>query len=327
MAMTGSPAVLDKELPHGLVAEMAHLSSLPVAADFSFFVEELRARFGVSLDAVLLYGSCLRAREIADGIADFYVVVNSYHSAYRQSHLASLNAWLPPNVFYLEISAQEKTLRAKYAVVSTEDFERGTRRWFHPYLWARFAQPVRLLYVRDEIVRQRIHFSLAHAVTTFLDQVVSAFESGEVTVEEIWSRGLSLTYAAELRPERETRARLLAQLNLDDYARLTAYACAGRVFEGRLIALANGNYRCEIGADTRLRSLRHWKLRRWQGRILSILRLAKAAFTFQDGISYAVWKIERHTGVHVEVSPMLRRHPVLWGYKVFWKLLRRGLLR
>jgi hypothetical protein len=238
-----------------------------------------------------------------------------------------LNAWLPPNVFYLEIPAQEKTLRAKYAVVSTEDFECGTRRWFHPYLWARFAQPVRLLYVRDEAVRRRIHFSLAHAVTTFLDQTVSAFESGEVTVEEIWSRGLSFTYAAELRPERETRARLLTQLNLDDYTRLTRYACAGNVFKDRFIALAEGNYRCEIDADTRLRSLRHWKLRRWQGRILSILRLAKAAFTFQDGISYAVWKIERHTGVHVEVSPMLRRHPVLWGYKVFWQLLRRGLLR
>ena len=31
---------------------------------------------------------------------------------------------------------------------------------------------------------------------------------------------------------------------------------------------------------------------------------------------YAAWKIERHTGVRVEVTPMLRRHPVLWGLKV-----------
>jgi hypothetical protein len=138
---------------------------------------------------------------------------------------------------------------------------------------------------------------------------------------------LSLTYAAELRPERETRARHLAHLNLDDYTRLTAYACRARVFDEKLIPLADGNYRCETNADTRHRSLRHWRLRRWQGRVLSILRLAKAAFTFKDGISYAVWKIERHTGVHVEVSPILRRHPVLWGYKVFWQLLRRGVLR
>jgi hypothetical protein len=325
--MTDSLAVPDEELPDILVSEVAHLSSMPVAADFSLFVEELKLRFGASLDAILLYGSCLRAREIADGVADFYVVVNNYHNAYRESHLCYLNAWLPPNVFYLEVSAQDKKFRAKYAVVSTGDFEQGTRRWFHPYLWARFAQPVRLLHARDEVLRKRIHLSLAHAVTTFLKHAVSALKSGEVTVEEIWTRGLSLTYAAELRPERETRARQLTHLNLDDYTRLTAYACAGRMFDGKLIALADGNYQCETDTATRLRSLRHWRLRRWQGRILSILRLAKAAFTFQDGISYAVWKIERHTGVHVEVSPMLRRHPVLWGYKVFWQLLRRGVLR
>ena len=323
--MTSDTSSLD--VPNRLVSEVAHISSVQVPADFSLFVEELKSRFGASLDAVLLYGSCLRAREIADGVADFYVVVDSYRHAYRQRHLGRLNAWLPPNVFYFEVSAQEKTLRAKYAVVSVEDFERGTRCWFHPYLWARFAQPVRLLYVRNEVLRQRIHCSLAHAVMTFLKHTVSALKSGEVTVEEIWTKGLGLTYAAELRPERETRARQLTHLNLDDYTRLTAYACAGRVFDGKLIALADGSYRCETDAATRRHSLRHWRLRRWQGRVLSILRLAKAAFTFQDGISYAVWKIERHTGVHVEVSPMLRRHPVLWGYKVFWRLLRRGVLR
>jgi hypothetical protein len=325
--MKAGLTVTDEQLPHILVAEVAHLSSMPVTADFSLFVEELKSRFGSSLDAVLLYGSCLRAREIADGVADFYVVVNSYHNAYQESHLCYLNAWLPPNVFYLEVSEQDKEFRAKYAVVSTEDFEQGTRRWFHPYLWARFAQPVRLLYTRDEALRERIHLSLAHAVVTFLKHTVSALKSGEVTVEDIWTKGLSLTYAAELRPERETRARHLTHLNLDDYTRLTAYACGGRLFDEKLIPLADGNYRCETNAATRRRSLRHWRLRRWQGRVLSILRLAKAAFTFKDGISYAVWKIERHTGVHVEVSPMLRRHPVLWGYKVFWQLLRRGVLR
>jgi hypothetical protein len=31
--------------------------------------------------------------------------------------------------------------------------------------------------------------------------------------------------------------------------------------------------------------------------------------------------------VHVEITPMLRRHPVLWGYKILWQLLRKGVLR
>ncbi len=96
---------------------------------------------------------------------------------------------------------------------------------------------------------------------------------------------------------------------------------------GELEVLADGNYRCLINAADHRRSLMHWRLRRWQGKVLSVLRLTKAAFTFHDSINYAAWKIERHTGVRVEVTPLLRRHPVLWGFKVSWQLLRRGLMR
>ena len=74
-------------------------------------------------------------------------------------------------------------------------------------------------------------------------------------------------------------------------------------------------------------ALWRWRLRRWQGRILSILRLAKATFTFSNSVDYAAWKIERHTGVRVEITPLLRRHPILWGLKVAKQLLQRGVLR
>lgn len=315
----------EQQLPDSLVAEVALLCSQAVPTDFSILVAELELRFGSSLDAVILYGSCLRSQEAAEGVVDFYVVVDSYSNAYRENYLRYLNAWLAPNVFYLEASGQEKKFRAKYAVVSMADFERGTRYWFHSYLWARFAQPTRLLYVRDEVTRQRVYNALAHAVVTFLRCSIPALGSCVVDAEEIWSKGLALTYAAELRPERETRARLLTQLNLDDYTRLTAHAVPALV--GRLEALPNGYYRCRVDVAEHRRSLWHWWLRRWQGRILSVLRLTKAAFTFRDCVSYAAWKIERHTGIRVEITPMLRRHPVLWGYKVFWQLLRRGVLR
>lgn len=323
--MTNHISKSAQQLPDSLIAEVASLSSRVVPADFSVLVEELRTRFGASLDAVILYGSCLRSQDAADGVVDFYVVVDSYSNAYPEHYLRYLNAWLAPNVFYLEASRQEKKFRAKYAVVSMADFEQGTRFWFHPYLWARFAQPTRLLYARDDITRQRIYQALAHAVVTFLESGIPALGSCVVNAEEIWTGGLALTYAAELRAERETRARQLTQLNLDDYTRLTAQAAP--VLTGKLEALPDGNYRCLADAAEQRRSLRHWRLRRWQGRILSVLRLTKAAFTFCDCVNYAAWKIERHTGVRVEVTPMLRRHPVLWGYKVFWQLLRRGVLR
>ncbi|HEX8874385.1 MAG TPA: hypothetical protein VF780_07115, partial [Nitrosospira sp.] len=309
-----------------LISEMASLSSKAVSGDFLVLTEALKARFGTSLEAVLLYGSCLRAHEIGDGVADFYAVVNSYEDAYPERYLLShFNAWLPPNVFYLEVAEREKKFRAKYAVVSMADFEQGTRHWFHPYLWARFAQPSRLLYARDEVIRTRVHRALAHAVVKFLESSLPALGSSVADAEAIWINGLTHTYAAELRPERAARARQLVQLNLDDYALLTRRAMPA--LTGRLEVLADGDYRCLTGAPEHRRSLWHWRLRRWQGKVLSVLRLTKAAFTFNDSINYAAWKIERHTGVRVEVTPLLRRHPVLWGLKVSWRLLRRGVLR
>ncbi|MBA4142272.1 MAG: hypothetical protein H0X43_04530 [Nitrosospira sp.] len=323
--MADSSSIVDYKLPDDLVSGMALLSSKAVSMDFLVLVEAIKTRFGLSLDAVLLYGSCLRAHEIGEGVADFYVVVDSYTNAYPERYLRYLNAWLPPNVFYLEASRGEQKFRAKYAVVTTADFERGTRQWFHPYLWARFAQPTRLLYARDEVVRERIHDALAHAVVTFLRSSLPTLESSVANSEAIWTHGLTQTYAAELRPERAARARQLAELNQDEYAQLTAWALPA--LTATLETLPDGNYRCLADGTARQCSLRRWRLRRWQGKVLSVLRLTKAAFTFHDSISYAAWKIERHTGVRVEVTPMLRRHPVLWGFKVSWQLLRRGVMR
>ncbi|HET7060959.1 MAG TPA: hypothetical protein VFI43_02140 [Nitrosospira sp.] len=311
--------------PEALIRQIALETSEAVSEDFIVLAEAMRSRFGASLDAILLYGSCLRSREIGDGIADFYVVVSSYHKAYPQNYLRLMNDWLPPNVFYLEVERDEKKFRAKYAVVSMGHFEEGTRHWFHPYLWARFAQPSRLLHARDDAIRRRIHESLAHAVLKFLKSSLPMLGSSAVDAEAIWTNGLMQTYAAELRPERATRARQLVQLNLEDYTLLTRNALPA--LDKVLEALPGDSYHPLADAHERRRASLRWRLRRWQGKILTVLRLAKAAFTFNDSINYAAWKIERHTGVRVEVTPMLRRHPVLWGFKVSWKLLRRGVLR
>lgn len=321
------PALLSTgQLPVRLINEVAWESNKAASPDLAPLVDALNIRFGESLDAVILYGSCLHsACSLDEGIVDLYVIVDSYHKAYPERYLAKLNTWLAPNVFYLEVPHQERTLRAKYAVISTRDFEHGAQVWFHPYIWARFAQPSRLLDCRDDSVRERIYAALAHSVVTFLKSGVPALDASILDVEEIWTRCLMLTYAAELRAERETRARHLAQANLSALTRLTEAATP--MLTGILEKLDNGKYRCLTNPATQRQTLWLWRLRRWQGRILSILRLSKATLTFNNSVEYAAWKIERHSGVRVEITPMLRRHPILWGLKVAWQLLRRGVLR
>ena len=325
--MTNSVPTLPELLPEELITEISAHSTRSVSPDFPILVEALLERYGTAADGVILYGSCLRTGDLDEGIVDLYVLVDNYKNAYAQRYLSLLNAWLAPNVFYLEVSHQGRPLRAKYAVISTADFEKGAQYWFHSYIWARFAQPSRLLFVRDEKNRRRIYNALAHSVITFLASGGKTLETDTYyTVEDIWTRCLMLSYAAELRPEQETRARHLATLNLNDFTQLTktAYPALTEIFNYQ----SDGNiYLCKNTTVTRQRALKHWRLRRWQGRILSVLRLSKATLTFRDCLEYAAWKIERHTGINIEITPMLRRHPVIWGFKVMWQLLRRGIIR
>ena len=58
------------------------------------------------------------------------------------------------------------------------------------------------------------------------------------------------------------------------------------------------------------------------GKELNIARLVKAAFTFEGAARYGLWKIERHTGVHIALTPWRERHPVLAGPGVLWRVLR-----
>ncbi len=312
-------------LPPQLLTEVAAQSARVVPDAFGRLAGALQSRFGESLDAVILYGSCLHSQETREGVVDLYAVIDDYRNAYRERRLRLFNAWLPPNVFYLEIGDGEDVLRTKYAVISREDFARGCRDWFHSYIWARFAQPVRILYARDETTRDRINRSLAEAVARFLQTTVPVLGTCVVDAEEIWSRGLALTYAAELRPEKQGQPRRLTHLNLGDYGRLTA--AAAPVLEGRMQELPRGDFRCIIDAREQRSARRKWRLRRWQGRMLSVLRLIKAVFTFNHCVEYAAWKIKRHTGVTIEVTPRLQRHPILWGSSILWQLLRRGILR
>lgn len=312
--------------PDLLIQEIAIQDARPVHPAFQVFIDALRKRFGEALDAIVLYGSCLYTSDLTEGIADFYVLVSDYRLAYSGRLLAGLNAWLPPNVFYLEVPTAAGAMRAKYAVISMGDLERGARQWFHPYIWARFAQPVRLLYTRDDQTRKRVHAAQASAVLKFISTTVPVLESGPSDLETIWASGLMLTYAAELRAEREARARHLVRIDPGIYSRLTAAATPA--LSPLLSLQSDGRY--HIGPSTPMKKLGtriNWRLRRWQGRVLSILRLSKATMTFRDCLDYAAWKIERHTGIKVEITPMLRRHPILWGYKVMWQLLRRGVLR
>lgn len=307
-----------------LEAVVAAQAATPFPEDLHHVVSALQGRFGGNLFSVLFYGSCLRSGDPRDGLVDAYAVVEAYGPAYPRTWLRWANAWLPPNVFYMECATPEGPIRVKYGVLSLKDLEWGVGRWFHSYLWGRFAQPVRLAAARDPGARARLIDALTMATRTFIGQTAPCVEA-PFDAGALWRVGLELSYAAELRPEDRGRAGRLAEQEATAYAARTAAAAAGA--EPMLLAVGKGEYR--RGPGTTLSPggcRRRWWLRRWQGRLLSLARLAKAAFTFQGGVDYAAWKVERHTGVAVPVTAAMRRHPVVFGLRTVWRLLRARVL-
>ncbi len=294
----------------------------------SLLVEKILSTHGEAVQAILFYGSCLSKREDLEGLFDLYVLVNTYGSANRTSIQAALNKLLPPNVFYLEVPYGENTIRAKYAVLSLGDLQKGTSpRWFHSYLWARFCQPTAMVYVRNAVVAEQVARSLSQAIITFITRILPRI-SPQFTLRDLWSKGLELTYRSEFRPEQANRQVRLFDANPDYYEDVTRKAFAGAPFQVREID-SNGASLFTSTISSRIRAVSRftWALRIIQGKILSALRLIKGTLTFDGGVDYILWKIKRHSGVALTASPFLKRHPVLAMCVLSWRLYKRGGIR
>jgi hypothetical protein len=298
----------------------------PPTTGVRHLVAALLARLGERVQAVVYYGSCLR-RGDEEGIVDLYVLVDDYRLVYPSRGHAWLNRLLPPNVFYLESRAGDsgRTLRSKYAVISLEQLARFTSpACFQSYLWARLAQPCVLAYARDAATARRVEACIAAAVTTFVARNLPLMPPG-FTAEALWTQALLRSYRAELRPEGESAVTALVEAAPQRYRRVTAAVLPRLpVAVAAQGAMDVRRYSADIPPALRRRARVGWALRRVQGKALNVLRLAKGVLTFEGGVDYVLWKVERHSGVRIEASAFLRRHPILGAWSVAWRLYRRG---
>lgn len=292
-------------------------------------LDSLAARHHGSVLGTLLYGSCLRSGDIFDGLVDLYLLCSSYRDAYRKSALAMGNRLLPPNVFYAQHSCGERVLRSKVSVISLADFQHGcSASRFESYFWGRFAQPVAVVRVRDERTRDAIASALDDAAATLLRRALPMLpKTGTVT--DLWVDALQLSYATELRTERPGRTRelvLAAEPFYQDAARRAALD-RPRVRLDLDTSAAPPTYACTLSSTQRRRARMAWLSRRVTGKLLSIARLVKALFTFQGGLDYIAWKLERHSGEPIEIPPRVRRRPLIHSWAFFWRLYRRGIFK
>jgi len=284
----------------------------PVPAMIAATARALQAR--LRGDAMLFYGSALRDPDL-DGVLDFYVLDDDAAGRRRWRPFAFL--W--PDVGYHELEIGGRLIRAKVARMSLATFERAAAgRTADTTIWARFAQPARLVFARDEAVRARVHGAIGACILTAARfAAMLGPPSGRAT--DYWAALFAATYGTEFRIETRKRGHLILSADPDYYDAVLplAWARLGLIDDPRASAL-----RPAMPAG-RLRAWRaQWRWRRWAGKPLNVLRLVKAAWTFDGAARYALWKIERHSGVHIPLTRWRERHPVLAAPGVLFRLWR-----
>jgi len=289
-----------------LETRITHSLAASVREEVAAFAKALAEDEGA--DAVLFYGSNLRTGSL-EGVLDFYLLLPG-----RQQE----RIW--PRVGYHERVVDGVTLRAKTATLSLERFARaagGQSR--DTTIWARFVQPSALVWARNDSVREQVIAAVEGAART-AGRLAAALGPSKAPPSAYWKALFRATYAAEFRVEPPGREDSILAANAAHFEGLLplAWEDAGIAFARDGDELAP-----KLEPQPRRAILAWWTKRRRIGKTLNILRLAKATTTFDNAAAYGAWKLERHTGIALEVTPFRARHPLLAMPGAAWELWRK----
>lgn len=293
-------------MSEALSARVAAGLALPMVPEARNFAARLAEERGAL--AVLFYGSNLRTGSL-EGVLDFYVLLPG-----------PVEGGIWPRVSYHEWRDGGHALRAKVATLTLETFRAAAGgKLLDTTIWARFVQPSALAWAKDGAARDAVTGAVASAAVTAARLAV-ALGPARGREEDFWRALFRATYRAEFRVEKGGREDTILSANRAH-------------FQGLLpLALEAGGVACREEGDgalvpalhrkERKRILCWWRWRRRMGKPYNLARLVRASATFDGAARYAAWKIERHTGVPVALTPWRERHPILAAPGVLWRVWR-----
>ncbi|MBU7579904.1 MAG: hypothetical protein KAF27_05460 [Porphyrobacter sp.] len=288
-----------------LAERIAARLAAPVDPAVATFARALADAAGAQ--AVLFFGSNLRTGSL-DGVLDFYLLLPGT----RESTI-----W--PTVSYHEREHEGQTLRAKVATMQLATFARAASGDLtDTTIWARFVQPSALIWAEDDTAREAVIAAIAAAATTAA-RLAAALGPASGAAEDYWRALFRATYEAEFRVEKGGRENDILSVNADHFAGLLPIALEAA---GIAPGLTGTTLTPQLAPQARAQILGWWKRRRRMGKPLNLLRLVKASTTFEGAARYAAWKIERHTGMPVKLTPFRERFPLLAAPQVLWDLTR-----
>lgn len=293
--MTSAAAALAER-----IAARADAAVDPAVGDFARTLAQ-----AAGAQAALFYGSNLRTGSL-DGVLDFYLLLPG---------APDRAIW--PRVSYHEREAGGQILRAKVATMGLATFARAASgELADTTIWARFVQPSALVFAADDTARAEVIAALAAAAATAA-RLAAALGPASAAPEEYWRALFRATYSAEFRVEKRGREDDILSVNAAHFDGLLPLALeAAGIAPGQHGTILTPR----LDPAERRRILGWWKRRRRLGKPLNLVRLIKASTTFEGAARYAAWKIERHTGMPVKLTPLRERYPLLAAPQVLWDL-------
>ena len=287
----------------------------------------LTEKAGKNLRAVIFFGSHLvNSTPGQHSAADWFVIVDDYHAFYREfsewfgypaRFVAWLNRLLPPNVIHIPVAAGTGI---KAVVISERDFARamGAHAKDH-FCKGRLVQKVEVIYARDHEIGGSIDTRLLDARMSTLDWV-PLYADEKFTVASYCLAMMQTSYGAEIRPESSGRVlEVIAQQQTSLIESFQPVLDAG--VEQGVLARDGHEYRLvQSPGDAQKRRWR-WYFRK--SKIRATLRWLKYVITFAGWPDYIVRKLERRTGIKVELTDSERRWPLL----LMWPKIIRNFIR
>jgi hypothetical protein len=319
--------ITDPELRSALASGLDTPAS-PATSELAGF---LARGFGASTVAIIHYGShAQRSGARPESAHDFFVIVDDYLAAYRSlaervgtsytpAKAARLNRILGPNVVAITDGEVTPPLAAKCAILSVRDFRRAcSARARDHFTQGRLFQHAQLVWTRDAQLRDIVVDSLLEARARTFDWG-RAYLPPRFDVDTYCRVLLETSFGAEVRPEGPERIRALLSAQRETMVRM--YAELLRSLAEERILTREGNVYTDPappGALGRLRVRLHFR----RSKLRATLRWLKYMALYDDWQDYLLRKLERRSGVHVELTERERRWPLIFLWPKALRYLR-----
>ena len=283
------------------------------------------------LRAILLFGShMVRASPDRFSAYDLVVVVESYRAFYdalsraRLSHRspavqASLNRVLTPNVIALAPEGWGGGPVAKIMVIEPAALELALSPDSRDhFMKGRLIQKVALLHGRDDAAASWAGALLERARAGVLDWVAPSLPE-RFTAAEAALQMLRTSYAGEVRPEAGSRVFDVFEAQRPFLERMMEGVLDGAVGRGQLTKEGESYRFVRVpGTGDRGRVRRYFR----RSKVRATARWLKHVVTFDNWLDYIARKVERRTGMRVEITPWERRLPYLLLWPKVVRVLR-----